>query len=138
MYGYSTKVLSVRKFKAGYEIRKEVVKMEGWTPFILKVAYNSKGQYIGDSRRAFRLYSRGIMPELASKTHNVCSIGFCSKEKKWYGWSHRAKCGFGIGNRIFEGLFGDDHTPFIKHGSKTIRTMADAKLSAKRFARSVS
>lgn len=33
----------------------------------------------------------------------VCSIGFNEKEQKWYGWSHRAIFGFGIGSIVEEG-----------------------------------
>jgi hypothetical protein len=60
------------------------------------------------------------------------------EEQKWYGWSHRAICGFGIGDRIFEEKYGNDNTPFVKHGRKKIKTLADAKLAASRFASSVS
>jgi hypothetical protein len=28
------------------------------------------------------------------------SIGYSSESKKWYGWSHRAICGFKIGDKI--------------------------------------
>ena len=77
-------------------------------------------------------------PEKADPSHSVSSIGKSTKDGKWYGWSHRAVFGFGIGDKIFEENFGDDKTHFDKHGKKTIKTDADAKLSAKRFARSVS
>jgi len=49
------------------------------------------------------------------------SIGFNEKEQKWYGWSHRAVASFGIGDKIFEEDFGDDNTPFVKHGSQPIK-----------------
>ena len=42
----------------------------------------------------------GIQPELAHENDNVCAIGFCDKEQKWYGWSHRAIHGFGIGSEV--------------------------------------
>lgn len=65
-------------------------------------------------------------------------LGFSEKEQKWYGWSHRAIVGFGVGDKIFEPNFGDDKTPFVKHGKKTIRNMGDAKKSAKAFSDYVS
>jgi hypothetical protein len=103
-------------------------------PFTMKIAYTAKGEYIGDSRRAHRLYTKwGIVPELASKEHKVCSIGFSKKKQQWYGWSHRAICAFGVGDRIFELRYGDENAPFIKHGKKTIKNMKDAKLATKRF-----
>jgi len=66
------------------------------------------------------------------------STGLDEEKGIWYGWSHRAIMGFKIGDKIFEEDFGDDHTPFKKHGSKTIKTLDDAKLSAERFSDYVS
>jgi len=80
----------------------------------------------------------GIIPQKAHSSHNVHSIGFSEKEKKWYGWSHRAVVGFGIGDKIFEPNFGDDNTPFVKHGSKVIKNMTDAENAARAFAKYVS
>jgi len=50
--------------------------------------------YIGDLKMSESLLGRGIRPELAKKGSKVCSVGFCEKDKKWYGWSHRRICGF--------------------------------------------
>ena len=47
-------------------------------------------------------------------------------------------CGFTIGDKIFEENFGDDKTPFVKHGTKTITTLEEAKGAAYAFARYVS
>jgi len=66
-------------------------------------AYNKNMEYIGDEAEAKRLYDSGIEPELAHQDNNVCSIGFCEKEQKWYGWSHRAISGFGIGSKVAKG-----------------------------------
>jgi len=106
------KVLQVRKYAAGYEVRKELVDGAefGGKDFIIKSAYvsgdgfTSQGDYIGDSLMAYRLCKmRGIIPEKSDPSHNICSIGFCMKERKWYGWSHRAISGFGIGDKVAEG-----------------------------------
>jgi hypothetical protein len=73
-------------------------------PILLKSAYNYNGDYIGDKKYGHILCTKmGIMPELAQITHNTCSIGFCDKEQKWYGWSHRAIGGFGIGSKVVKG-----------------------------------
>lgn len=62
------------------------------------------GGYIGREELAKRLTQEyGIAPQKASDKHNVCSIGFCEKEQKWYGWSHRAIYGFGVGSRVEKG-----------------------------------
>ena len=73
-----------------------------------KLAYNLNGDYIGDSVEAYRLYDKyGIThTEKRKKDSNHCSIGFSTKEKKWYGWSHRAIFGFSIGHKIVMGKAG--------------------------------
>jgi hypothetical protein len=77
-------------------------------------------------------------PQKTHSTHSACSIGKSTKDGKWYGWSHRAICGFGVGDRIFEAGYGNDETLFRVHGKKPIKTDADAKLAATRFASYVS
>jgi len=100
------KVLSARRFKCGYELRKEIVqneltcgkKMETTT------AYTPSGDYIGNSKNAHRLVlKRGIQPEMRPKDSSVCSIGYSVKDGKWYGWSHRAIFGFEIGSKCKPG-----------------------------------
>jgi len=138
------KILRIRKYHNwGYEIRDEL-----WDahfedrdkPLLMKrQAYNLEGDWIGDSRLAYRLFhKRGIYPEKSDPGHCICSIGFSKRLKKWFGWSHRAVCGFGLGDRIFEEKYGNDDTPFIKHGRVTIVEIDQARLSAVRFAASVS
>ena len=107
--------------------------------FPQRIAWTPTGLYIGDPRTArFLCTKRGIKPELASESHNVCSVGFAAEEKKWFGWSHRAIAGFGVGDRIFEEGFGTDSTPFSQHGSKPVKNMRDARLAAVAFAAYVS
>lgn len=52
------------------------------------------------------LFRRGITEQLQNanniKDHTV-NIGFNPEEQKWYGWSHRALYGFGIGSSISKG-----------------------------------
>jgi len=130
----------VRRYKVGYEIRTELWKSHpNDKPCEIKAAYTHNGDYIGSSKNAhFLCKKRGIKPEKADSNNCVCSIGFCKKEQKYYGWSHRALCGFGIGDKIFQDRFGNDHTLFTKHGSVTIKTLEDAKKAAISFARYVS
>lgn len=94
-------VLKVRRYKAGYEVREELRDGSeyGAEDFTMKTAYTPTGDYIGDSKFAYRLCKKwGIAPEKIDSDHNVCSIGFCEKDQKWYGWSHRAMFGFSIGS----------------------------------------
>ena len=103
------KVLSVRRYKAGYEIRKELIDGSpyGSKDLEMKTAYTPSGDYIGNPKWAYRLCKKmGIVPEKISSTHNVCSIGFCEKEQKWYGYSHRAIFSFGIGSVTKKGNCG--------------------------------
>ncbi len=136
------KVLNVRKYKAGYEIRTELIdpEFEDTDELMeMKSAYTPDGKYIGKSKRAYWLcYKWGIKPELRTPTSNVCSIGHSEKDNKWYGWSHRAIVGFGIGDKIFEEEYGDEKTLFVNHGHIPIATMDDARKAASAFAKSVS
>lgn len=131
----------------GYELRREVINGSefGCPDFKITSAYTLNGDYIGNSHTAhFLCVTYGIKPELNSKKHCVCSIGR-GKDGKWYGWSHRAFCGFKVGDKLFEEGFGSnlpeeerDKILFVKHGKKTIKNLKEAKLAASRFAKSVS
>jgi len=135
----AVKVLNVRRYKkAGYEVRDEIWEHNGIS-IPIKSAYNPKGEWIGSPKEAnFLCKKLGIAPEKAQPDHCVCSIGFCRNDWKWYGWSHRAICGFGIGDRIFDEKYGNDKTPFTKHGRRKIETIEQAREAAIKFAESVS
>ena len=68
------------------------------------------------------------------------NVGFSPSKKKWYGWSHRAITGFGVGDKKFEANFKGktDTTPFSQHGTQDCKTLDDAKEAARRFAKYVS
>lgn len=147
----NSEVLSVRKYKVGYEVRTENVTMEGNPDTILKSAYTPSGDYIGSSVWGHRLVKlRGITPEKRTPTSNVCSIGFCEKEQKWYGWSHRAIYGFAIGDVVEEGSacatsgWTDEYLAEHPEADESLpvgfeaKTLDDAKLMAMAFAESVS
>ncbi|MBC2746242.1 MAG: hypothetical protein HF975_04400 [ANME-2 cluster archaeon] len=89
----------------GYELRTEWWRAyEDDTPVKMVSAYSLGGHYIGTAGDAYFLCrTRGIRPEIIKVGHNTCTIGFNEKEQKWYGWSHRAICGFGIGDVVEEG-----------------------------------
>jgi hypothetical protein len=140
-------------YKAGYVVKEQLCDpaMCGGEEFIMKSAYTPEGNYIGNPRDAYRLCKkRGIKPEKADPGHGICSIGFCEKDQKWYGWSHRAIYGFGIGDTVQEGdccassgwtdEWLKDH-PEDDKGLPvgfTARTLDDAKRMAIAFADSVS
>ncbi len=99
------------------------------------------GHWLGGGSKTARLLCKkfGLRQiQKADKKHCVASIGFNKDEQKWYGWSHRAMCAFGIGDMLFEEKFGNDHTLFIEHGSEKIKTLEQAKQAAINFAAHVS
>lgn len=85
-----------------YEMRECV--LEGVPPPNSHMAaYSPDGGYIGLEDWAQNLEDRGIQPQLLRPDFKVCSIGFCEREQKWYGWSHRAIYGFGVGSEVKRG-----------------------------------
>lgn len=93
---------------------------------------------VGDVAFARYLIGQCIVPELAHPDLTVCSIGYSAPKKAWAGWSHRALCFFEIGDRVFQPHYGNDNTPFTKHGVVEIRSMEQARESAIAFADYVS
>jgi len=97
-------VIAIRKYKVGYEVRKEKHLVCTDEEVVVSAAYTPSGDYLGNTRMArFLIIKHGIKPEKSKPSHKVCSIGFCEREQKWYGWSHRAIYGFGIGDVVKEG-----------------------------------
>ncbi len=85
-----------------YEIRKEPNSLD---PSITMRSCYSKidGGYIGTEVVAKMLEKRGIAPQRSEPSRNFCSIGFSERDQKWYGWSHRALYGFGVGSTVEPG-----------------------------------
>lgn len=119
-----------------YELRTEIMDMgiRGFKSVTVESAYSFNGDYIGDTELAEWLVSKfGIVQfEKANPSHCVCSIGFNPNENKWYGWSHRAIMGFGVGSKAME-LYPDRAI-----SEYSIKTIDEAKEAAKLFAESVS
>ncbi len=102
-------LLSTRYFKAGYEVREVLLDCSdyGGDDFVMKSAYSPAGHYIGNPKDAHRLcIKRGIAPEVSHPDNEVCSIGYCKNDGKWYGWSHRAIYGFKPGSTCKMGSCG--------------------------------
>ena len=136
-------VIKTWKYKVGYHVRYEELSGDdagGGKTFVMRTAYTPNGAYIGSPRWAKRLSDRGIVPELATPKNNVCSVGFCKKDGKWNGWSHRAIVAFGIGDKLFEEYWPEatEHTPFVEHGAITIEQLKQARQAAVNFAEYVS
>lgn len=136
------KILRTAVSKFGYEVREEsVTYSEHEEPMVMVSVYSPKGDYIGDRdtvKMLIKEYGINQFEAHEGSTSRVVAMGYSPKSMRWYGWSHRAVAGFTIGDKIFEAEFGDDHTPFIEHGSVTIETLEQAFQSAKAFAEYVS
>jgi len=72
-------------------------------PIYITSYYLPGGGYIGDPAWANKLDSMGIQPELINDRKKTANIGFCEKEQRWYGWSHRAMASFGVGDTVKAG-----------------------------------
>jgi hypothetical protein len=129
-------LIEEQPFGTGIVRRKERWEMLGSPPMDMDVCYSLDGKFIGSPDDAKFFAERGIVPE-AKPGLDVCSIGFCEKEQKWYGWSHRAVFGFGIGDDYYH-----PETMWNGAGSfapkKSICTMEEAKESAIHFSDDVS
>lgn len=135
MSGIDIETISVKKFKAGYEVRSEIWRLGGEPSVPMKSAYTPSGDYIGNPKDArFLVVKRGIAPQKRTPTSNVCSIGYAKRSRQWFGWSHRAIHGFGIGSIVTNGHCAAESLPV---GFKA-KTLADAKRIAEAFADSVS
>lgn len=155
------KVLSVRRYKVGYEVREEQLDEFGdGTPVVMKSAYTvPEDYYIGNSVDAYRkMVTRGLRQlqpvtidqEAGGGLGTTCAIGFQPEEQKWYGWSHRAICGFGIGSKVEKGdccaSSGWADECLEEHPEENLslpvgfkaKTLGDAKRMARAFASAVS
>mgnify|MGYP001572792165 CR=1 FL=1 len=146
-----TKVVEkVLHYKAGFEVRTERVDGTESTDFTIRSAYTPDGSYIGDPKMARMLCVKyGIRPELVDGD-KVCSVGFSERDQKWYGWSHRAIFGFGIGAVANEGDccttsgWTEEYLAEHPEASRAIpvgfvaETLNDARRMAEAFAESVS
>ena len=128
----------------GYIYRREVTKdptpSDNETLEMVNCYSSYTGEWIGNAKNTlFICKKKGLRQvQKSDPSHCVCSIGYQPDEDKWYGWSHRAICGFGFGDRIYVERFGDGHDLVTQHGPDTITTMEQAKQAAINFGESVS
>lgn len=104
------KVIFQRHYR-GYYYRRELINdsdFGGDGNLEMVNCYSENGDYIGDAKSARYLCKKiGITHfEKINKDACICSIGFNPIERKWYGWSHRAIYGFGIGSEVKKGHCG--------------------------------
>jgi len=134
----------------GKRIASFSVKVEDIGDDVLQaLVYTEDGKYVGGiAFLEYLINEAGIIPGVAQPDDNTCSIGFCRKELMWYGWSHRARMGFSVGDTAQEGDcctesgfiedcedYKNDKLP-VPVGF-TAKTLDDAKRMAIAFASSV-
>lgn len=119
-----------RRRNGMYRVVRQVIDDGAGQPYVVVTAVNDAGEYIGPVDRARYLSEKGVQPILRSPDHKVCSIGKSSKDGKWYGWSHRAMYGFGIGDSLKPGDCGTETFP----AGRVAVTEADARAMAEAFA----
>ena len=104
VYGaYCVDILKVENL-GPFDIYTEVVCLEGCETVTLEVAYTKEGYYVGDKQQAEFLIRKGITSQVQPRGDGTtCVVGFCPDELKWYGWSHRAIYGFGLGSHVQQG-----------------------------------
>jgi len=115
---------------------------EDSTDFMWYVKLKGTESTIGNIRDAYRITDLIHLQTQGPDSHQVC-VGWSVKDHKYYGWSHRARVGFGTGDYIFEELQPDgtnypDDTLYTQHGTKIIETFEEARLSAINFAKYIS
>ncbi len=79
------------------------IKIEETTGIKMIFVYNKDDKYIG-TLKDFEMYIEkfGLSQIQTYNNKNVCSIGFNEEKQRWYGWSHRGICSFGIGSVVEE------------------------------------
>lgn len=152
------RIIKTKVFKAGYKVQWEECECgDDCQKVVVQSAYTPDGHYIGNPKTARMLVvKRGISPQPRKTDRSAnggrgctCSIGFCDKEQKWYGWSHRAIYGFGVGDTVKKGdctaSSGWTQEYLNKHPEQDLslpvgfvaKTLDDAKRMAIAFADSV-
>jgi hypothetical protein len=121
------------------------------------------GGYVGDLERGYWYLKNG----LTAKKGTHVFTAWKKSTKQWVGYSHRAACAFGKGDRLFDATWvpGDDellqyeryfakhlgeipegqtlnewavgHIPFRQRGAKVIKTYEEAQIAAANFAKYV-
>lgn len=79
--------------------------------------------------------------EFPSPDSTIRHMGYSPSRRKWYGWSHRAVAGFGVGSTVRKGDVIADTSEFAGPTSLpvgfTAKTLADARRMAAAFAMAV-
>lgn len=112
---YCSKIIEEKELEKGIVVRNEswARKGEEVEVEIKQVYYNDL--FIGGVELAIQLIIDNKIRhfEKRDNSSNICTIGYSEEKKKWFGWSHRGICGFGIGTKI-----GRNHNLYVASGKK--------------------
>lgn len=106
---HKVKEVLFTKNHPGYIYRKELIDDSefGGDDLEMVCCYTPEtGAWIGDEKDAEFLCAKlGLknIQKISKAPGAPCQIGFNEKEQKWYGWSHRAIFGFGVGSKCKKG-----------------------------------
>ena len=98
-----------QRTESGYLVREELIDDSEWGGDGALPMTNcyclSSGVWIGDENTAKYLCETRGLRAFEKRTEQSCgaSIAFQPDEQKWYGWSHRAIYGFGVGSTCKRG-----------------------------------
>lgn len=121
----------------------ETCRSSSGSVFEMRTVYTRDGAFVGAELMAEVLHRFGIAPSrtVDAPATKVCTIGFSESEQAWFGWSHRAICGFHLGFVVnhghvvtdpSEGPNGEDVPGFAP--GFTAATLDDCKALAIKFA----
>jgi len=123
---YKVKKILFQRNYPGYLYRRELIddsEYGGNGELEMICCYSTcTGHWIGnakDARHLCKKYGVRNLQRISKYTYAPCSIGFNEQEQKWYGWSHRAIFGFGIGSKVDIGSCAytpKDEADSIAHG----------------------
>ena len=147
--------MTIKEFIEKYcTVEKTSVYMDGCYLTMLWGMLNQKELTMNDKFISFMI-DHGIFhvesyKDFSNCDSNVACIGFSEKEQKWYGWSHRAIYGFGVGHIVKDGDAGTDSgwtKEYLEQHPEAdlsvpvgfeVKDMEDAKRCAIAFAEAVS
>lgn len=96
---------------------------------------DSRNLVIGDPNLAWSFHKWGWGPFYSTfGAGGQANVAYDPYNQEWVGFSHRGRCGFGVGDKLFKKNQGGDTVPFKLHGRHYCSDLNDAFLAACNFA----
>lgn len=152
-YRWSTnpyKYEALKLMREHFELRSENISGAVLNPTVMWSCYSKQdGSYVGTPEDTIRYLHLGIREFYTRNGGKVACIGWDPEKRLWYGWSHRAIYGFGIGHIVQEGSIVRSNgwiegCPEYEESERikpqvgyVARTRSDCRYLAERFAEAV-